>query len=93
MKRIIINKNKCIGCFQCKHTCYSVFEVGSDGKAKVRSGISQADIEDAKRAILNCPTGAISIVNTDSTKQTGSNGSFLGILNSILDFANDDNDN
>jgi ferredoxin len=60
--KIIIDKNKCIGCFKCKRVCYTVFEVDSDGKAKVRYGISEADIEDAKRAAITCPTGAITIV-------------------------------
>ena len=91
MKKIIIDKKKCIGCYQCKNTCYSVFEVGSDGKAKVRYGISQADIEDAETAGINCPTGAISIVETHSNSNFDS--SFLGIVNSILDWAeSSDND-
>lgn len=67
MKRIIINKNKCVGCLRCKHICYSVFESGADGKAKVRYGISQGDIENAERAVINWPTGDTSIVNTGST--------------------------
>ena len=61
MKEIVIDKKKCIGCFKCKEVCYTSFEVGFDGKAKVREGISQGDIEDAKRAAICCPTGAISI--------------------------------
>lgn len=64
MKKIIIDKDKCIGCFKCKKVCYTVFEVGSDGKSSVRRGISQADIEDAVSAEICCPTGAIEIVET-----------------------------
>jgi ferredoxin len=60
--KIIIDKNKCIGCFKCKKVCYSVFEVGPDGKAKVRYGVSNGDIEDAISAQINCPTGAITII-------------------------------
>jgi len=73
--------------------CYSVFEVGSDGKAKVRRGISEGDIEDAKRAEVCCPTGAINIVDTldflnnddNSSSGSGSSGSLLDAFLSILD--------
>jgi len=61
MKKIEIDKNKCIGCGKCKQVNYNVFEYGSDGKAKIRSGISQGDIEDAVSAKITCPTGAIEI--------------------------------
>ncbi|HBA37929.1 MAG TPA: hypothetical protein DCY94_04340, partial [Firmicutes bacterium] len=61
MKKIVIDKTKCIGCFKCKQVCYSCFEVGSDGKAKVRYG-REHDVEEAKTAEICCPTGAISIV-------------------------------
>ena len=59
--KIVIDKNKCIGCFNCKRICYNVFEIGFDGKAKVKEGISQGDIEDAKKAAINCPVNAIMI--------------------------------
>ena len=26
MKKIIIDKNKCIVCFKCKYTCYATFK-------------------------------------------------------------------
>lgn len=90
MKQISIDKSKCIGCFRCKQTCYSVFEVGSDGKAKVRSGISQGDIEDARTAEINCPVGAISIIDvlTGSAKyDPKQDNSFWGTVNKILDWA------
>lgn len=66
MKEIVIDKNKCIGCFKCKKVCYTSFEVGFDGKARVRDGISKGDVEDAKRAVICCPTGAISIKGRSS---------------------------
>ncbi len=88
----MINKNKCIGCFKCKSVCYSAFEVDFDGKAKVRSGISEGDIEDAKRAEVCCPTGAIDIIDTpdifgdnDNGGGSSSSGSLLDALMSILD--------
>lgn len=65
MKKIIIDKSKCIGCYKCKQVCYSVFEVGSDGKSKVRYG-REHDVEEAMTAEICCPTGAIKIVETSS---------------------------
>ena len=40
-----------------------MFEVGRDGKAKVRNEISQGDILVAETARINCPSGAISIID------------------------------
>ena len=76
MAKIVINKNKCIGCLNCKHTCYEVFDIDSDGKAIVRYGCENS-IEEAQTAIINCPTGAISIVNNKKHK---SNSNLLYIL-------------
>ena len=64
--------------------------MGFDGKASVRYGISQADIEDAETAVINCPTGAISIIETHNN--SNSDSSFLGIVNSILDWAESSDD-
>ena len=63
MKKIVIDKSKCIGCLNCKRLCYEVFEEDIDGKAKVKYGISKGDIEHAEKAVINCPVGAIKIVN------------------------------
>ena len=87
MKKIYIIKRKCIGCYKCKRVCYSVFEVGSDGKARVRHGISQADIEDAWRAEIACPTGAISIVESDSDSDIDPDHPILDTIIKILDWA------
>ncbi len=65
LRKVVIDKNKCIGCFTCKHTCYEVFDIDSDGKARVRTG-AENNIEEAKTAIINCPTNAIKIINTSS---------------------------
>lgn len=79
MKKIEIDKNKCIGCFKCKQVCYSVFEVGADGKSKVRYGISQGDVEDAQSAVITCPTGAIKIVESDKKSEPSLFDIFLGM--------------
>ena len=61
MKKIIIDKNKCIGCFAC--------EDATDGLFKVKDGLSKidpkADLKDPKikekidLAIAVCPVQAI----------------------------------
>ena len=51
-----VNKEKCIGCGLCTEICPEGFEMGDDGKAKVKS----TDAECAKKAAEKCPVGAIS---------------------------------
>lgn len=84
--KIIIDKSKCIGCFNCKKVSYSAFEVGEDGKAKVRPNITDADILDAKRAEINCPMKAIKIIDDEKTDDE----SVLNKVNSIFDWLNSD---
>lgn len=64
LKKIIIDKDKCIGCFRCKTACPTVFEIGDDEKAKVKDKITKDDIKQAEKVIMACPTRAISIENT-----------------------------
>ena len=52
-----INKSKCIGCGVCASSCGEVFEMGDDGKAKVKS---QKNAPCVKKAIEDCPVDAIS---------------------------------
>lgn len=86
MAEIRIDKNKCNGCFKCVHVCHNVFEAGFDGLAKVRYGVSNADILDARSAEICCPTGAIKIVEDSWFDNSGSGGN-KGLLESILDWA------
>lgn len=55
-----VNKEKCIGCGLCVSLCPDVFELGEDGKSKVKEG---ADLEKNKECIKEakegCPVGAI----------------------------------
>lgn len=76
--KVVIDKSKCIGCFNCKRVCYEVFEVGEDGKAKVRPEASN-NIEEAERAVIECPTKAISI-EEDDTSYNGLSDIFFRIL-------------
>lgn len=55
-----INKEKCIGCGLCTNLCPEVFELGEDGKARVKQradlGKNNKCVEKAKES---CPVGAI----------------------------------
>ncbi len=66
MKKVIIDKDKCIGCFRCTTACYSVFEIDEDAKAKVKEDLSKQDITNAEKAVSACPTKAIRIEGKDS---------------------------
>jgi ferredoxin len=52
-----VDKGKCIGCGLCASICEEVFEMGDDGKAKVKA---QKKIPCVKEAIESCPVDAIS---------------------------------
>jgi len=56
LKMVSINKETCIGCGACSSTCPEVFEMGDDGKAKVKK---QKNMPCVKEAAKNCPVGAI----------------------------------
>lgn len=55
-----INKEKCLGCGFCVSTCPNIFELGEDGKSRIKEN---ADIEKnkdcLKEAKEGCPMGAI----------------------------------
>ena len=52
-----IKKEKCIGCGLCTTLCSQVFELGTDGKAKVKA--QKKDLPCVKEAIESCPVSAI----------------------------------
>lgn len=52
-----IDKETCIGCGACTAVCPDMFEIGSDGKAQVRSQSGKC----AKEAADGCPVSAIKI--------------------------------
>jgi len=60
-KKIIVDKELCIGCGACVNLCPGIFELDSDGKSSViiEKGCGQCDCEGA---INSCPVGAIKIV-------------------------------
>jgi ferredoxin len=55
-----IDREKCIGCGACVAICPEVFELGSDGKARIKEGADEAK-ECVKEAAENCPMGAIEL--------------------------------
>lgn len=56
-----VDPTKCSGIGMCEMTAPAVFEVGDDGQADVLvAEPTDADLEAAREAISNCPTGALS---------------------------------
>lgn len=94
MKKIVIDKKRCIGCGECWYTSDSVFDQARDGKAKLRYGVThdRFEIEEAEKAMINCPVDAISVVNDSFLKEEKSITSVFDVINSILDWANSDSD-
>lgn len=55
-----INKEKCIGCGYCTSVCPDVFELGDDGKSKIKKDANLEENKDCiKEAKEGCPVGAI----------------------------------
>ena len=52
-----VNKEKCVGCGICTILCPEIFEMGEDGKSRVKS---EKDSPCIKEVIENCPVEAIS---------------------------------
>lgn len=63
MKKLCIDKNKCIGCGACEGFNSNVFELGDDGFAFVKKedyeSLSDEEKENADDAMNSCPTNAI----------------------------------
>ena len=69
-KRISVNQNLCIACSTCWVLDPNHFAQGSDGKAKIRDGQNDNDLQlvktvtddtGASDAAVSCPVGAIMI--------------------------------
>ena len=59
MKKIIVDENACVGCGLCVNICADVFELGSDGIAKVKTHeCADCDLHDVAS---QCPVNAIVI--------------------------------
>lgn len=55
-----VNQEKCTGCGTCVALCPDVFELGEDGKSKVKDPAA-CEHCDCQAAVESCPEGAISI--------------------------------
>lgn len=64
MYRISIDRSLCNGYGMCEAVAPDVFELGDDGLAVLRAGVS-AD-EAVREACESCPTGAISIAKVEA---------------------------
>jgi ferredoxin len=59
-KKIIVDKNKCIGCGTCVALASEIFEMDSNGKSIVKKNPTINE-EALKLAIDSCPSQAISV--------------------------------
>ena len=64
MYRISIDRSLCNGHGVCEAIAPDVFELGDDGLAVLRTGVSED--EAVRDACSNCPTGAISIARVEA---------------------------
>jgi len=61
MTKIVLDKKKCIGCGTCVAIAPEVFELGEDGKAKVKvSEFKGLKVQKVQEAVDSCPVSAIS---------------------------------
>ena len=65
MKKIIVDKNKCIGCGACEGFEPDVFELNDEGLAEaIKENYDELDTEvkeNVDDAAANCPTSAIKV--------------------------------
>lgn len=59
MSKPVVDQDLCVGCGLCVQVCSDVFELSSDGKARVIKGADE-DADCIQDAVDQCPVGAIS---------------------------------
>jgi ferredoxin len=64
MYRISIDRSLCSGYGVCESIAPAVFELGDDGLAVLRAGVSEDDA--VQEACDSCPMGAISIARVEA---------------------------
>jgi ferredoxin len=64
--RIEVDRTKCSGMGVCEVAAPTIFEVGDDGQTHVLvEHLEDADIAAVERAVVECPTLALSLVPGD----------------------------
>ncbi len=58
MKKVVVDKEKCIGCGSCVAVAPKSFKLGDDGKAQVIQPFGDSE-ETVKQAVEICPVQAI----------------------------------
>lgn len=67
MKKVVINKDKCLDCGMCVGIESDVFDFDDDGLAKVNNdNINDDNKENVNNAIDSCPVAAIEVVDEES---------------------------
>jgi ferredoxin len=62
--RIVINRDKCAGLGMCEGEAPSLFEVQDNSTVHVlEASPAPEQVEEARAAVVACPTGALSIVD------------------------------
>ena len=67
MKKVVINKDKCLGCGMCVGIESDVFDFDDDWLAKVNNdNINDDNKENVNNAIDSCPVAAIEVVDNNN---------------------------
>jgi len=62
--KVKVDKETCIGCGACASLCPDYFEIGEDGKAQLKGGKVEVEVEELgciSEAKDSCPVNAISV--------------------------------
>ncbi|MFA5358271.1 MAG: ferredoxin [Patescibacteria group bacterium] len=60
--KVLVDKDKCIGCGSCVSVCPEVFELSANGKAEIKTGADlEAHKDKVQEAVDVCPVQAISV--------------------------------
>ncbi|MEK7540896.1 MAG: ferredoxin [Patescibacteria group bacterium] len=72
MSKIVLQREKCIGCGSCEVVCPKYFELTDDGKAHIKDSVKDektdkeelevVKIECAESAVESCPVQCIEII-------------------------------
>lgn len=60
-KKIIVDKDKCIGCGTCIGIAEDYFKFGEDGKSEVKKQYDKKDKDIIEDAVRQCPAEAITL--------------------------------